>query len=200
MTELTIPSPDDATAEQLADHLEGRPIRYSADEVCSRCDSKNSLRMQYMDVTWDDDDLADATFEAGERIRFTVVYEEQPWFPGLEWKVLGLFHERHPQKSQEDIAAQGSAQAMGTATLAHAEDATTVRTVPDDPSDMRDDDLVLTDIAIEFYSPPNEGENTTPTEKEGTVIAQGIGDRPDWPEEENEWRKELIRSAEKDDN
>lgn len=200
MTELTIPSPDDATAEQLADHLEGRPIRYSADEVCSRCDSKNDLRMQYTDATWNDDDLADPTFEAGERIRFTVVYDQQAWFPGLEWEVLGLFHERHPQKPQEEIAAQGSAQAMGTATLAHAEDATTVRTVPDDPSDMRDDDLVLTDVAIEFYSPPSEGEDTTPTEKEGTVIAQGIGDRPDWPDEENEWRRELIRNAENDED
>lgn len=200
MTELSTPSPDDVTEDQLADHLEGRPIRYSADEVCSRCDSKNSLRMQYADATWDDDALADPTFEARDRIRFTVVYEDQPWFPGLEWEVLGLFHERHPQKAQEEIAAQGSAQAMGTATLARAEDATTVRTVPDDPSDMRDDDLVLTDVVIEFYSPPSEGEDTTPTEQEGTVIAEGIGDRSDWPEEENEWRKHIIREGEEPDD
>jgi hypothetical protein len=32
------------------------------------------------------------------------------------------------------------------------------------------------------------------------VVAEGIGDRNDWPDEENEWRKELIRSAEKDDD
>lgn len=189
-----IPDPDDVTEAQLADHLEGRPVRYSPDNVCSRCDSKNSLRMKYEGADWDD--LADETFEERERICFTAVYEEPPWLPGLEWGVRGLFHERHPQKSQEDLAAQGTAQAMGMAILVRAEDATTVRPVPDDPSDIRDDDLVLADVTIEFYSPPSEGEDTTPTEQEGMVVAEGVGDRPDWPEEENEWRRELIRSAE----
>jgi len=59
---------------------------------------------------------------------------------------------------------------------------------------------VLADVTIEFYSPPSEGEDDSADESEGMVVAKGIGDRPDWPEEENEWRKELIRSAEKDDN
>jgi hypothetical protein len=198
MTDNTTPDPHDTTADQLADHLEGRPIRYSPDEICSRCESKNSLRRHYGGADWDD--LADETFEERERIRLTAVYEEPPRFPGLEWGARGLYHERHPQQSQEDIAAPGTAQAMGTATLVRAEDATTVRTVPDDPSEMRDDDLVLADVTIEFYSSPSEGEDTRPAEQKDTVIAQGIGDRPDWPEEENEWRKELIRSAEKGDN
>lgn len=192
-----IPDPDDVTEAQLANHLEGRPIRYSPDKVCSRCDSKNSLRMKYEGADWDD--LADETFEERERIRFTVVYDEQPWLPGLEWAVRGLFHERHPQQSQEEIAAEGVAQAMGTATLVRAEDATTVHHSPEDEY-AYDDELVLTDVTIELYSPPSEGEDTTPSEPEGMVVAKGIGDRDDWPEEENEWRKELIRSAEKSED
>jgi len=190
-----IPEPDDVTEAQLAEHLEGRPIRYSPDKVCSRCDSKNSLRMKYEGAELDD--LVDETFEEQERIRFTAVYDQQPWLPGLEWGVRGLFHERHPQQSQEEIAAEEVAQAMGTATLVRAEDATTVHRSPEDEY-AYDDELVLTDVSIEFYSPPSEGEDTTPTEQEETVIATEIGDRPDWPEEENEWRKQLIRSAKKD--
>ncbi|MFB6201062.1 MAG: hypothetical protein ABEI98_03535 [Halorhabdus sp.] len=190
--------PDDITEAQLAEHLEGRPIRYSPDEICSRCDSKNSLRMQYAGADWDD--LPDETFEEQERIRFTVVYEESAFLPGLNWSVRGLFHERHPQQSQEEIAVRGTAQAVGTATLVRAADATTVRTVPDDPSDVRDDDLVLADVTIEFYSPPSEGEDSAPDFGGETVIAEGINDRPDWPEEENEWRKYLIREGEEPDD
>jgi hypothetical protein len=198
MTELTLPSPADATADQLADHLEGRPIRYSPREYCVRCEAKNDLRRQYADV--DRNDLSDRHFEAGERVRIMVLYQDPPWLPGLEWSVEGVMHERHPRQSQEETAAQGVAQAMGTATLVHAEDAATVYRPPNDLSESDDDDLVLTDVGIEFYSPPSEGEDTTTTEQKGTVIAQGIGDRPDWPDEENEWRKELIRSGEKDDD
>ncbi len=192
-----IPDPDDVTEAQLADHLEGRPIRYSPDEVCSRCDSKNTLRMKYEGADWDD--LADETFEERERIRFIAVYEEQPWLPGLEWEVRGLFHERHPHQSQEEIATVGVAQAMGTATLVRAEEATTVYHSPEDEY-AYDDEFVLADVSLEWYSSSNEGEDRTPSESEETVIAQGIGDRPDWPKEENEWRKELIRAHEDTDN
>jgi hypothetical protein len=198
MTEPKSPSPDDVTEAQLAKHLEGRPIRYSVDEVCSRCDWKNNLRMQYADA--DPNDLPDETFEEQERIRFTVVYEDQPLFPGLEWEVKGLFHERHPHKSQEGIATKGSVQAVGTATLVRAADAKAVRTVPDDPSDMHDDHLVLADVNIEFYSPPTEGEESAPEFGDETVIAEGINDLPEWPEEENEWRKHLIREGEETDH
>jgi hypothetical protein len=59
---------------------------------------------------------------------------------------------------------------------------------------------VLTDVTVEFYSSPGEGEDTTPTEQEGMVVAEGVGDRPDWPEEENEWRRELIRSNDTTEN
>jgi hypothetical protein len=189
-----IPDPDDVTEAQLAEHLEGRPIRYSPDEICSRCDSKNSLRMKYDNANWND--LADETFEEREIIRFTVVYEEPPWLPGLEWGVRGLFHEWHPQQSQEEIAVPRIAQAMGTATLVRAEDTTIVYRSPEDLTEAGDDDLVLTDVTIEFYSPPGDGKDTTPSESEEMVVAEGIGDRDDWPEKENEWRKELIRSAE----
>lgn len=197
MTETTTPTPDDMTADQLADHLEGRPIRYSPRKYCVRCEAKNDLRRQYADA--DREDLPNEYFEAGERVRIMVLYQDTPWLPGLEWSVEGVMHERHPHQSKEETVGQGAAQAMGTATLVRAEDAATVYCSPDDLSESGDDDLVLTDVAIEFYSPPTEGEDSTPTEKEGTVIAEGVGDRPDWPEEENEWRKELIRSASDED-
>jgi len=189
-----IPDPESVTEAQLADHLEGRPLRYSIDEICSRCDRKNDLRMGYTDI--DINDLPDETFEVEEDIRFTVSYRDPPWLEGLQWEVRGLFHERHPQLSREEYATEGSAQAVGSATLACAEDAPIVRTVPQDPSEIYDDDLVLTNVEIQSYSPPSEGEDRTPDEQEETVIAEGIGDLRDWPDEENEWRKTVIKTGE----
>jgi hypothetical protein len=43
-----------------------------------------------------------------------VLYQDPPWLPGLEWSAEGVMHERHPRQSQEETAAQGVAQAMGT--------------------------------------------------------------------------------------
>jgi hypothetical protein len=192
-----IPDPDVVTGAQLAGHIEGWPIRYCPDHACSRCESKNNLRMKYEGA--DCDDLVEETFVERERIRFTTLYNEQTGATGLEWSVRGLCHVRHPQQSQAEIAEEGVAQAMGTATLVRAADAATVHHSPEDEY-AYDDELVLADVTIEFYSPPSEGEDTTPTKQEGMVVAEGIGDRNDWPDEENEWRKELIRSAEKDDD
>jgi hypothetical protein len=59
---------------------------------------------------------------------------------------------------------------------------------------------VLADVTIEFYSPPNDGEDDTADDSEGMVVAKEIGDRPDWPEEENEWRRELIQNAKTSNN
>jgi hypothetical protein len=189
MKQQTIPTPDDATDTQLEEHLEGRAIKYSPDKVCSRCESKNRLRRKYLDIARGD--LPDRTFEEGERIRFIAVYQDPPFLPGLEWSVHGLFHSEHPQKPREKMAVKGTAQAMGTGTLAPAAEASFVKRSTEDDHGSPDE-LVLTEVDIEFYSPPHEGEDKTPTETDETIIAEGIGDRPDWPEEENEWRKELI--------
>lgn len=213
MTNNTTPTPSDATEDQLAEHLEGRPLRdprrYYKDGVCKRCEEKNMLRMKHTDTEYDD--LADETFEERERIRFIAVYSEYEDPEEKLWTINGCFHERHPYKPTDEIAAKDVAQVIGSATVVPAGDAAILdrrpvedmfAEVPEEFPDqeLRDDELVLTDVTIEFYSPPSEGEDTTPTEQEGMVIAKGIGDRPDWPEEENEWRKELIRSGDGEDD
>jgi hypothetical protein len=157
-----IPDPDVVTEVQLAGHIEGWPIRYCPDHACSRCESKNNLRMKYEGA--DCDDLVEETFVERERIRFTTLYNEQTGATGLEWSVRGLCHVRHPQQSQAEIAEEGVAQAMGTATLVRAADAATVHHSPEDEY-AYDDELVLADVTIEFYSPPSEGEDTTPTKQ-----------------------------------
>lgn len=186
------PHPDDATKAQLANHLDGRPIRYSPNRVCSRCDAKNSLRIQYTNIPLDE--LADETLEAGERINFTTIYRDSPLIKGVCWSVRALFHKRHLHKSEDDIAVQGTAQAFGSATLTRATDAT-VQYAPDDEY-ASDDELVLTDVAIDLYSPPDQGRDDTASEREEMVVSSGVGDRPDWPEEENEWRRKLIQNGE----
>lgn len=188
-----IPNPEDATEAELAEHLEGRPIRYHHPGTCKRCRDKNSLRMRYTDADYDD--LADESFEEQERIRFVAFYDESPPRQGFNWRVGALYHERHSHPSQAAIALPEQAQVMATATLVRAEEATTVSRFPDDEHGYNDE-LVLADVTVEFYSSPSEGEDGTPPEQEGTVIATGIGDRKDWPEEENEWRKKLIRESE----
>ena len=209
MTNNTTPTPSDATEDQLAEHFEGRPLRdprrYYKDGVCKRCEEKNSLRMKHTDIEFDD--LADETFEERERIRFTAVYEEFQNPDEKLWTLTGCFHERHPHKSTDEIAAEGVAQVIGSATVVPAGDAAVIDRRPVEDmfdevpeefpgQELRDGELVLADVAIEFYSPPSDGEDDLADESEGMVVAKGIGDRPDWPEEENEWRRELIQSAE----
>lgn len=187
-------NPNDVTTEQLTDRLEGRPIQYNRDQHCARCDQKNSLRRKYADP--DQEDLEDESFEEGERILFTAVYEDQPFMRGVPFAVRGLYHERHPQLPREEAVQKGVALVRGSATLKRAEEALVVNYAADDENG-HEDDLLLTDVTTEFYSPPEEGPDRTPEPREETVVADGIGDRPDWPDAENEWRKALIRDAEK---
>lgn len=213
MTDNTTPDPHDTTADQLAEHFEGRPLRdprrYYKDGVCKRCEEKNMLRMKHTDTEFDD--LADETFEERERIRFTAVYSEYENPDEKLWTINGCFHERHPHKPTDEIAAQGVAQVIGSATVVPAGDAAVINRrsvedmfdeVPEELPDqeLRDGELVLADVTIEFYSPPNEGEDDTADDSEGMVVAKGVGDRPDWPEEENEWRRELIQNTKTSNN
>jgi hypothetical protein len=209
MTTNTTPTASDTTEDQLAEHFEGRPLRdprrYYKDGVCKRCEEKNMLRMKHTDTEFDD--LPDETFEERERITFTAVYSEYENPDQKLWTINGCFHERHPHKATDEIAAKGVAQVIGSATVVPAGDAAVIDRrpvedmfdeVPEEFPDqeLRDGELVLADVVIEFYSPPNEGEDDSPDESEGMVVAKGVGDRPDWPEEENEWRRELIQNAE----
>jgi hypothetical protein len=213
MTSNTTPTPSDTTEDQLAEHFEGRPLRdprrYYKDGICRRCEEKNMLRMKHTDTEFDD--LPDETFEERERIRFTAVHREFQNPDQKLWTINACFHERHPHKPTDEIAAQGVAQVIGSATVVPAGDAAVINRravedmfdeVPEEFPDqeLRDGELVLADVTIEFYSPPNDGEDDTADDSEGMVVAKEIGDRPDWPEEENEWRRELIQNAKTSNN
>lgn len=111
-------------------------------------------------------------FKEGERIQFITICDDSPLPQRPFFPLGGLFHECYPQKPREEVASKGSGQMLRPATLMTAEDAAIVDRLPDDEF-AKNDELVLADVTIEYYSPPQEGKDSTLPETDETINAKG---------------------------
>lgn len=190
------PTPAIETQKQTRDGLiavvEDLPLvrdpNMTTEERCSRCDRKNSVRMSH------NLPLRDETFDDGERVRMVVGYDLDPDTTS-GWQIRAVFHMDHPMLPKEKAAFPGSITALVQGTLEQ-----TGWTYPNPLGESDEytvgDRSVVRDVEIEWYSPEGEGEAPEPVnEADDEGIAEPQPDDPytDWPDEENEWRAEIIR-------
>lgn len=181
------------TKEGLTNSIEGWPIVHprnlTAEQICDRCDEKNEIRLRYGRET------KDVYFDEGERIRVTVVYDDDL---GI-WRITGAFHDRHSMLDPEDAASPDVAQARATGRV--ESEGWTYYFPPVAPDDKREyhhieDRYILHDVEVEWFSPKGEGEEREPVgevdEETGTVVLEPTDPRPYWPEETNQWRKDIM--------
>lgn len=171
--------------------LEGWPIVHPKNmvvhEVCRRCDEKNDLRIQY------DMETEDAHLEIGDRVRGFAYFNEEK---GV-WQLSAVHHERHPVVDREEVAEPNTAQARVVGRVNRR--GWTYESVPrvEDQPDYYfvEDQAVLEDVAVEWLSPEGEGEEREPIrepDEHGLVELKPTDPRPGWPEEDNEWRKDIM--------
>lgn len=163
------------------------------EERCSRCERKNDVRRRY------DLPQRDATFDDGERVRMIVGYDPDPDTTS-GWQVRAVFHIDHPMLPKEKAARPGAITAQVTGTLENS------GWTYEDPfgegdTHTNDDAAVVRDVEIEWYSPEGEGEEPEPMNEpdaEGIAAPKPTDGYPDWPQEENDWRAEIIEELGED--
>jgi len=187
----------DPTEESLIDVLEGRPLVRLPNNVdnerCKRCEEKNRIRRDY-DMPETDPALLD-----GHRVRLVCSYNPDP-SEGEGWVVGAVHHLDHPMKDKDDVSVPGAAQAQVTVELDQTGWTYTQPALADDEDGpvetYVEDRSVARDAKIEWFSPIGDGEERPPIrepDKHGLVDLKPTDPRPNWPEEENEWREEIMR-------
>lgn len=192
------PSPTPAIEDQeptrdgLIEVVEDLPLvripNMIRDERCSRCDRKNDVRRRY------DLPLRDETFDDGERVRMVVGYDPDP-DNCRGWEIRAVFHMDHPMLPKEDAAYPGTITALVQGTLENL-GWTYADPLGEGNEHTNEDAAVVRDVEIEWYSPEGEGEDPDPInapDDDGIADPQPTDPYPDWPDEENEWRRELVQ-------
>lgn len=185
------------TKDSLADVVEDRPLvrlpNIVDEEWCVRCEQKNDVRRSY-GLPEEDGRLHD-----GHRVRILCSYNPDP-SEGNGWVVRAVYHLTHPMKDKEDVSVPGEAQAQLTVELDNTGWTYTQPALGDDedgPVETHvEDRSVARDAEIEWFSPIGDGEERAPIrepDEHGIVELKRTDPRPSWPEEENEWRKELMQ-------
>jgi len=180
------------TRDGLIDVVEDLPLvrdpNTTQEERCSRCQRKNDIRRGY------ELPQRDETFRDGERVRLFVAYDTDPRTTS-GWQVRGVYHTDHPQLSEEKAAVPSVIQAQVTATLEQS------GWTYEDPFNegnehTNEDASVVRDVEIEWFSPADEGQEREPVadvDDDGVASPQATDPIPTWPDEENEWRREIIQ-------
>lgn len=180
------------TEKGLRASLEGWPITHPKNlvvhEVCNRCDEKNHVRARY------DMETEDAGLEMGDRVRGFAYYSEDK---GV-WQLTAVFHERHPVLDRDEVAEPNTAQAQVVAKVGRR--GWTYENILRGEDDRPDyyfveEQATLENVTVEWLSPEGEGEEREPIrepDEDGFVELKPTDPRPGWPEEENEWRKDLM--------
>ena len=183
------------TPEGLKEVITGLPLvripNLIRDEYCNRCDRKNDIRRRY------DLPERDPTFDDGERVTLICGYNADPDQTN-GWVIRAAHHTDHPTKDKDDVATPGQAVAEVTAQLDR--DGWTYTQPPIDGEDEPyenhvEDRSVVRDVEIVWFSPVDEGqerERTVELDDEGIADPKPTDPLPDWPDEENEWRREII--------
>jgi hypothetical protein len=188
------------TPEGLINVVEDRPAIQTPnmidDEYCNRCDQKADV---YRDAGLSSEiDVQASWLQDGERIRFLAWYNVDPdEYDQLKgWQITTLHHIDHAEKDIEDIARPSGSQAFATATL----DRCGVRYEDfwedGDPYEV-EDRSVLRDVQVTSFSDTGFGDEPEPIREPneaGIVELRHTDDRPNFPEELNTWRRELLKA------
>jgi hypothetical protein len=189
------------TPDGLKEVIAGLPLvripNPITDEYCNRCDRKNHIRGRY------DLPQRDGTFDDGERVTLLCGYNADPDQTN-GWEVRAAHHTDHPTKDKDDVATPGQAVAEVTARLDRDGWTYTQPPIGDrGPEENHvEDRSVVRDVKIVWFSPVDEGqerERTVELDDEGIADPKPTDPIPDWPDEENEWRREIIRELGNDD-
>jgi len=182
---------DEPTRENLIETITGRPLVDMPNLVdsdrCKRCEEKNRVRTRY------DIPRRDEEFDDGERVRLIVLFDEE-----AGWKITAANHLDHPQKDPDEVAVPDTTQAKVTARVDRDGWTYTLPAVGDSDGDTYhvDDRCVVYDVEVEWFSPEGEGEEREPIREPGEhgfIELKPTDPRPNWPEEDNEWREKLMR-------
>jgi len=183
------------TPEGLKEVITGLPLvrlpNLIRDEYCNRCDRKNDIRRRY------DLPERDPSFADGERVTLISGYNADPDQTN-GWEIRAAHHTDHPTKDKDDVATPGQAIAEVTARLDR--DGWTYTQSPIDGEDEPyknhvEDRSVVRDVEIIWFSPVGHGqerERTVELDDDGIADPKPTDPLPDWPDEENEWRREII--------
>lgn len=157
------------------------------DERCSRCERKNDVRMAHGLPQ------RDATFDDGERVRMVVGYDPDP-DNCRGWEVRAAFHMDHPQLSREEAGRPSTITALVSGTLEQTGWSYANPLGPEDEYHVEDRSVVR-DVEIEWFSPEGDGEEpdaVNEPDADGIAAPKPTDGYTDWPQEENEWRAEII--------
>jgi hypothetical protein len=160
------------------------------DEYCKRCDLKNSIRRSHGLPE------RDPSFGDGERVKLICAYNADQ---SNGWVIRAAHHTDHPTKEKDAVAAPSYAVAQATARLDR--DGWTYTYPPvakgEEPEEYHvEDRSIVRDVEIQWFSPVGEGQEPQPVVE---IDAEGLADPkptdpiPGWPDEENEWRWEIIQ-------
>jgi hypothetical protein len=183
------------TPEGLREVITGLPLvripNLIRDESCNRCDRKNDIRRRY------DLPERDPTFDDGERATLICGYHADPEQTN-GWQIRAAHHRAHPTKDKSDVATPGQALAEVTARLDRDGWTYTIPPIGDrGPEENHvEDRSVVRDVEIVWFSPVDEGQEREPIvepDDEGIADPKPTDPIPDWPQEENEWRREIIQ-------
>lgn len=188
-------SPDTPTRENLKESVHGKPLVRHPNIIqydrCNRCKDKNRVRRKY------DIPERNETFKAGERVRLIAIHDPDPT-THMEWELRAVYHLDHPMKDPDDVARPEIAQAYVTARV--EPDSWTYEV--DCPNEEGahiyevEDRLIAYDPEIEWYSPVGDGEEHEPIkepDENGHITLDPTDPRPNWPKEDNQWRKEIMQ-------
>jgi hypothetical protein len=182
---------EEPTPDGLIESLTGRPLvrppNLIFEEYCNRCDKKNSIRMRY------DLPMRDGSFVDGARVTLICGYEDRE----RVWAVRAAHHADHPTKDKADVHVPGQAVAEVSARLDQDGWTYTQPTFSDEePEEYHvEDRSVVRDAEIIWFSPIGDGQGGQPIvelDDDGMAAPKPTDPLPDWPDEENAWRREII--------
>lgn len=176
--------------------IEDRPVvrepNLISEERCSRCEEKNRVRRGH-DLPERNARLAD-----GERVTLICGYDADP-DQTRGWVVSAVHHADHPELDKEKAALPGQAQALVTATV----DRTgwtyqmPALTQGEESDDYHvEDRSVARDVELIWFSSAGNGQEREPVvelDDDGMADPKPTDPIREWPEEENEWRREILR-------
>lgn len=181
--------------EGLKEVITGRPLvrdpNLIRDKNCNRCDRKNRIRRS------NGLPRRDPTFDDGERVTLICRYDADPE-QTRGWVIRAAHHTDHPTKDKDDVATPGQAVAEVTARLDRDGWTYTHPALSDgeEPEEYHvEDRSVVHAVEIVWFSPVDEGrerERTVEVDDENIADPKPTDPLPDWPDEENEWRREII--------
>jgi len=183
------------TPDGLKEVITGLPLvripNPITDETCKRCARKNNIRRRH------DLPQRDPSFSDGERATLICGYDADPDTTS-GWEIRAAYHADHPTRDKDDVATPGQAVAEVTARLDR--DGWTYTYAPradaDEPQEHHvEDRSVVRDVEIIWFSAVDDGQHREPIvelDDDGIATPKPTDPIPEWPEKENEWRREII--------